>query len=138
MTVDEYFRLLDHDLRILEILHQGGAQAPLDTSDWKTTLLFYMACIYVRATALAMGVTISNHREATTWLNTGASGVHVAADYRMLQDRSQAARYMGRVFQPKEMWDHFRWFIAVRDRVMSLLKQKGLNPPLINPFASLP
>lgn len=63
MNSSAYLSLVQHDLKTLEALAEGAAARtpPLDASDWKCTLTFYMACIYVKAIASSRSVELQDH-----------------------------------------------------------------------------
>ena len=132
--------LVRHDLETLALLSPAAAsqKPPLDASDRKCTLLFYMACIYLRALAHQRGKAIERHADARTWLNTEPDLVAIARPYRMLEERSRDARYDGRRFSQPELQGMHRWFCAIRDHLVPLLKATGLAiVPVVEPLPYL-
>ena len=128
--------LIEHDLRTLELLNESARskKPPEDVTDWKCTLLFYMACIYVKALGHQRNKALPRHSVAREWLNSDSDLIPIAKPYRKLEDRSQDARYEGRKFSPAELAEALRWFIEVRNVLVPLLRAAGLpNTPLVNP-----
>lgn len=135
MTV-QYLRLIRHDAQTLEILSRAAAAStpPADVSDWKCTLTFYIACIYVKALAATRKVQFEEHFGLRQWLNTTADVTAIARPYRKLEERSRDARYEGRLFTSGELREAHRWFSEVRDKIVGLLKASGIQDvPSVDP-----
>jgi hypothetical protein len=120
--------LVKHNFETLAILSEGASarKPPTDITDWKCTILFYMACIYLRALASNRKKVIERHMDARDWLNAEPDLIYIAKSYRKLEERSRDARYEGRRFKPAEMQEAYRWFCEVRDKLVDLLKKDGL------------
>jgi len=128
--------LVKHDLETLALLSESATarKPPLDVSDWKWTLLFYMACIYVRALAEKRGKSIERHTDARDWLNIEPDLIYIAKPYRKLEERSRDARYEGRRFNPKEFAEGYGWFCEVRNKIVALLQAAGVaNVVIVEP-----
>lgn len=125
--VPPYLALVAHDNEVLTLLTAGGRTAKRDVSDWQATLLFYMACIYVKALGRLRGEELQDHYRIKQWLNTTSDLVVIASSYRKLEDRSRDARYEGRRFAPLEMEQHARWFETVRHAIEGLLTAGGVS-----------
>lgn len=133
---DRCLHVIRHDLDALTLLSRGAAanQPPLDVSDWKCTLLFYMACLYVRALAHQRGKDIQRHIEARDWINADKELIPIAKSYRKLEERSRDARYEGRKFTKSEMVEIHRWFCGVREALIRLLPASCLaDVPRVDP-----
>jgi hypothetical protein len=131
-----YLKLIQHDSDVLATLSVAAARKspPLDVSDWKCTLLFYMACIYMKALGRARGRDLQDHYGIKQWINTDAALIAIAKSYRKLEERSRDARYEGRLYSRIELDQACRWFSEVRDHVSSLLKLDGIQDmPAIDP-----
>jgi hypothetical protein len=106
----------------------------VDVSDWKCTLLFYIACTYVKALGMARGKDIQDHFQLRQWLNTTDDLWGFAKPYRKLEERSRDARYEGRFYASRELADCGRWFSEVRDAVVGLLRAMGVTQvPVVDP-----
>ena len=139
--VPPYLALVESDREVLALVTGGGRAASRDVSDWQTTLVYYMACIYVKALGRLRGKDLQDHYQIKQWLNTTADLVLIAAPYRKLEDRSRDARYEGRRFATAEMEQHVRWFEAVRGAIERLLTAGGVGrlPTLhVRPALGLP
>ena len=137
--VARYLRLIEHDLEVLKLL-AGAAKARggVDVSDWKCTLLFYMACIYIKAFGRTQGKELQDHYNVKQWMNTTRELLPIAKPYRKLEERSREARYEGRKYDASEASQHARWFQEVRDGVVALLRSSGVaNPPSVDPVSFL-
>jgi hypothetical protein len=133
---DRCLNIIRHDFDTLTLLSQGAAanKPPVDVSDWKCTILFYMACLYVRALAHQKGKDIHRHIEARDWINAEKDLIPIARSYRKLEERSRDARYEGRKFTRSEMDEILRWFCDVRETLIHLLAGSGLaNVPRVDP-----
>jgi len=136
MNAPTYLTLVQHDLKTLEALTEGAAsrKPPLDVSDWKCTLTFYMACIYVKAIASSRSVELQDHYQLRQWLNTTGDLLTITRSYRKLEERSRDARYEGRLFSAAELGEALRWYIDVRNRIVALLSAAGTaNVPVADP-----
>src|ERR1043165_2941397 len=111
--VERYLRLAEHDLTVLDLLSQAaaGAKSNADVSDWKVTLLFYVACILVKALGRERGLELNDHFFVKQWLNTTADLVTITRSYRKLEDRSRDARYEGVLFDEKRLRQTLGWFL---------------------------
>ena len=125
--VPPYLALVASDREVLAIVTNGGRAAKRDVSDWQTTLVFYMACIYVKALGRLRGKDLQDHFQIKQWLNTTADLVLIAKPYRKLEDRSRDARYEGRRFATTEMEQHVLWFEIVRGAIERLLRAGGVG-----------
>jgi len=133
-------KLIQHDLEVLATLSVASSRKspPLDVSDWKCTLLFYMACIYMKALGRLRGRDLQDHYSIKQWINTDVALVTIAKSYRKLEERSRDARYEGRLYSRNELDQVYRWFCDVRDQISGLLKQGGVQDiPLIDPKTCL-
>jgi hypothetical protein len=131
-----YLQLIQHDSDVLATLSAAASSKtpPLDVSDWKCTLLFYMARIYMKALGRARGRDLQDHYGIKQWINTDAALVAIARSYRKLEERSRNARYEGRRYSRPELDQACRWFSEVRDHVSNLLKRDGIQDmPVIDP-----
>ena len=122
--VRRYLALVAHDARALALLSRAADRE--DVSDWQCTLLYYMACVYVKALGRFRQVDLQDHFQVKQWLNTSPDLVDVARPYRKLEDRSRDARYEGRRYSRDEQRQHVRWFEEVQDRVSALLRAGGI------------
>lgn len=131
-----YLALIEHDLEALGLLCEA-AQAkrpPVDVSDWQCTLVYYMACIFVKAMGRTRGKDLQDHYQLKQWINTTADLVPITKPYRKLEERSRDARYEGRRFTRSELAETIGWFGQVRDHLAALLTREGVkNIPVIDP-----
>ena len=135
-----YLRMVEHNLDVLRLLSESARRAapPTDVSDWKCTLLFYMACIYVKALGKFRHKDLQGHYELRQWLNGTPDLLGITKPYRKLEERSRDARYEGRRFTAQETAESLRWFCTIRDSLSSLLKAGGVGQiPAIDPSPHL-
>lgn len=135
-----YLRMVEHNLDVLRLLSESARRAspPTDVSDWKCTLIFYMACIYIKALGKLRHKDLQDHYELRQWLNSIPDLMGIARPYRKLEERSRAARYDGRRFTPVEMSEALQWFYTVRNALTSLLKAGGVSSiPSVDPSPHL-
>ena len=128
--------MVEHNLDVLRLLSESARRGTpaTDVSDWKCTLLFYMACIYVKALGKLRNKDLQDHYDLRQWLNSTPDLILITRPYRKLEERSRDARYEGRRFSSVEMKDSLRWFCEVRDRLSALLRAGGASPiPTIDP-----
>jgi hypothetical protein len=131
-----YLKLIQHDLDVLTTLAVAASRKspPLDVSDWKCTLLFYMACIFMKALGRTRKRDLQDHYGIKQWINTDAELVSIARSYRKLEERSRDARYEGRMYSRDELNQAYRWFCDVRDHISKLLRTDGVGDiTLIDP-----
>lgn len=102
-------------------------------SGWKCTLVFYMACIYVKALGRLRGKDLQDHYQVKQWLNTEPELREIAKSYRLIEERSRDARYEGRSFDSRELQEVARRFEQVRDRIADLLRQGGVAVDPVDP-----
>jgi hypothetical protein len=78
--------LVQHDLRTMQLLHDAArSKTPSeDVTDWKCTLMFYMACIYLKALGHQRGKALERHSVARAWLNSEPDLIPIARHYRVL------------------------------------------------------
>ncbi|MDA0837812.1 MAG: hypothetical protein O3B01_13580 [Planctomycetota bacterium] len=128
--VQKYLELLKHDLKVLRLLTDAAKSSnpPEDVSDWQVTLLFYLACIYVKAAAQLYGERFDDHISLRGWLNREQDMIAMTRDYRKLEEASRDARYEGRLFSPREIeQEQLSRFETVRDHVVDVLRGKGVT-----------
>ena len=131
-----YLDLIEHDLEALGLLSTAAqAKKPaVDVSDWQCTLVYYMACIYVKAMGRTRGKDLQDHYQLKQWINTTSDLVPITKPYRKLEERSRDARYEGRKFTGDELNETFGWFAEVRDHLVALLKKEGAGKvPVVDP-----
>jgi len=125
-----YLELLKHDLTVLQLLTEAAESRdpPEDVSDWQVTLLFYLACIHVKAAGCLYSERFDDHLSLRDWMNRAPEMVKMTKDYRKLEEASRDARYEGRLFSPREIrLDQLPRFEAVRDHIVSVLRSKGMT-----------
>ena len=129
MNPEQYLRLVQHDLDTLALLAKAadGRTPPEDVSDWKCTLMFYMACVYVKALARSRQKDLQDHYNLRQWLNTTKDLLAITKPYRRLEERSRDARYEGRRFSCQELGQARSWFLEVRDHLVQLLESGGVK-----------
>ena len=128
--------VVERDLEALRLLSTAASKntPPRDVSDWKCTLMFYMACIYVKAIGHQRNVELDRHSEVRRWLNTSQDLCKIALPYRKLEDHSQEARYEGRLFTRPNLLHMYTWFVEIRDAIVPLLRNEGLPAsPSVDP-----
>jgi hypothetical protein len=122
--VQKYLNLLGHDLRVLQLLSEAASRGkpPDDVSDWQVTILFYLACLYVKAVGCLYGKRFDDHISLRQWINSETDMLGIARDYRKLEEASRDARYEGRR-SPKEAMVRVQIprFETVRNHVVNLL-----------------
>ena len=136
MNATDYSALAAHDLEALRLLSLAASkESPaVDVSDWKCTLLFYIACIKVKAAGMTRSVVLKDHFGLRQWINTTADLLPITRSYRKLEEFSREARYEGRRFRQSELQTALRWFLDVRDHIDGLLHTAGVSPvPVIDP-----
>jgi hypothetical protein len=132
--VQPYLRLVEHDLEVLGLLTSAASKSDKDVTDWQCTLLFYMACIYVKALGRLRNKDLQDHYQIKQWLNESPDLFPLIRSYRKLEDNSRDARYEGRVFTREEVSRLLRWFADVRDGVVKLLRAGGVTKvPAVDP-----
>lgn len=136
-NVNSYLNLIEHDLKTLDLLtgKRPNHLTKEDFSDWEVTILFYMACIYIKAVCNLFGEDIQDHYTLRQIINTRPELYSIARSYRHLEEASRDARYEGRKFSRSYLIDRLLpKFNAVRDCAVSLLKQHNVtNIPDIDP-----
>ena len=136
--VERYLKLVEHDLDTLALLSAQARITKRDVTDWKCTLLFYMACIFMKALGRLRGKELQDHYQIKQWINTTPDLLSVAKSYRKLEERSRDARYEGRLFSTDELKQAVRWFVDIRDCVIGLLRAGGVvKIPTIDPAPHL-
>lgn len=138
--VERYLRLAEHDFEVLRILARAAATdpRPRDVSDWKVTILYYVACILVRALGKDRGKDFGDHFMVKQWMNTTHDLLPMTRPYRKLEERSRDARYEGRLFSDAQLEQSVAWFIAVRDHVLDLLGRSATYRfPRLDPDSAL-
>lgn len=136
MNASDYSALATHDLDALRLLSvaASGQEPQVDVSDWKCTLMFYMACIKVKAAGMTRNVVLKDHYGLRQWINTTADLLPMTRPYRKLEEFSREARYEGRRFSASELQMALRWFFDVRDHIDGLLHAAGVTTvPVIDP-----
>lgn len=137
VDVPPYLRLVEHDLEVLGLLSKAAAHDHKDVTDWQCTLLFYMACIYVKALGRLRNKDLQDHYQLKQWLNETPDLLSITKPYRKLEDSSRDARYEGRRFTRDEMSRLLRWYSEVRDGLVRLLKAGGVTSvPVADPTLS--
>lgn len=135
--VPHYLQLVAHDLEVFKVISKANSGSA-DLSDWQCTLLFYMACIYVKALGRMRNKDLQDHYQLKQWLNETPDLVSITRSYRKLEDSSRDARYEGRKFNGDEMKRILRWFRDARDGLVALLKSGGAtNAPVVDPASWL-
>ncbi|MCK6479496.1 MAG: hypothetical protein HUU06_06650 [Planctomycetaceae bacterium] len=133
---EPYLRLVEHDLEALDLITAAarGRTPTVDVSDWQCTLVYYMACIYVKAVGRARGKDLQDHYQLKQWINTTTDLVPITRPYRKLEERSRDARYEGRRFTRPELIETIGWFAQVRDHLVGVLKEEGVEGiPVVDP-----
>ena len=134
--MNPYLDIVRHDFEVLRLLHRAGGA--VDTTDWRSTLIFYIACHYVNSLAHSRGVAFADHTDRRRWLNSTRETLWICKPYRMLEERSRAARYDGRTFSTAEMREHCDWMCLVRDLVVACLVSAGLPGPVsVDPYSCI-
>jgi len=135
--VEKYLKLVEHDLRLLDLLTKERSDdlATENFTDWQATLLFYMACIYLKAVCLTFGEDIQDHFSLRQQINARKELAAISAPYRHLEEASRDARYEGRTFDRQYLLERLLpKFLAVRDCAVSLLERGGIkNVPRVDP-----
>lgn len=136
-SVKKYLDLIEHNLKLLDLLtgKRPNHLTKEDFSDWETTVLFYMACIYLKAVCCLFGQDVQDHYTLRQIINTRDDLYSVARPYRHLEEASRDARYEGRKFTHQYLIERLLpKFYAVRDCAASLLKQYNVSAiPNIDP-----
>lgn len=136
-----YFKLIEHDLRLLELL--TGKFPPSfekeDFTDWIVTVLFYIACIYLKALFQFFGKNIQTHYALKEQLYDRAELFHIIKPYRHLEEASRDARYEGRTFPPEYIINRlYPKFRIVRDCVVEIFYKNGIRDiPAVEPLPLL-
>jgi hypothetical protein len=127
--VQRYQDLLKHDLAVFELLTQAAKakKPPEDVSDWQVTLLFYLACVYVKLAGCLYSKRFDDHISLRQWINTENDMLAITRDYRKLEEASRDARHEGRRFAPVEIRSvQLRRFESVQDHVVAVVAAKGV------------
>lgn len=126
----QYFDLITHDLKLFDLLtgKMPNHLAKEDFSDWQVTVLFYMACIYLKAACSFLGIDIQDHFTLRQVINNRKEFYSIARDYRHLEEASRDARYEGRRFEKPYIADRLiPKFTSVRDCMVDFLKQNNIS-----------
>ncbi len=130
---EKYLKLISHDLKLFDVLTGPGPahMANEDFSDWQVTVLFYMACIFLKSACALLGEDVQDHFTLRQIINNRTELYSIARDYRHLEEASRDARYEGRTFDKSYIITRLvPKFNAVRDCVVKLLQ--------INRVSSIP
>lgn len=135
--LSSYLDLVRHDLSLLDWItspppdHVAGE----DFTDWHATILFYMACIYLKAVCQLFGEDVQDHYSLRLQINTRPELLAVAKQYRHLEEASRDARYEGRTFPPQYLCDRLLpKFYRVRDCAVELLEKHNVpEVPKVDP-----
>ena len=128
--VQKYCNLITHDLRLFDLLtgKMPDHLAKEDFSDWQATVLFYMACIYLKTACSFLGIDIQDHFTLRQTINNRKEFFSIAKIYRHLEEASRDARYEGRRFEKSYIVDRLiPKFISVRDCMVHFLKQNNIS-----------
>ena len=128
--VQKYFGLLDHDLKLFDLLTGKIPNHLLkeDFSDWQVTVLFYMACIYLKAGCNFLNIDIQDHFTLRQTINNRKEFYPIARVYRHLEEASRDARYEGRKFEKSYIAERLvPKFNIVRNCVVSFLKENNVS-----------
>lgn len=139
--VEKYFRLIEHDLKLLDLLTEKYPShlEKEDFSDWIVTTLFYIACIYLKALFRLYGEDIQIHYALKQQLYARKELFQIIKPYRHLEEASRDARYEGRVFSSDYIINRlYPKFKIVRDCVVELFnKNRIFNIPQVDPLPFL-
>jgi len=135
VDVTKYLTLIEHDLKLLDLLTSNLPERlnKENFSDWKVTIIFYMACLFLKTACVLFGEDIQDHYTLRQIINNRSELYAIAKNYRHLEEASRDARYEGRVFEKQYIMDRLvPKFNSVRDCVVEILaKQNISNVPVI-------
>ena len=127
----KYFDLIKHNEILFDLLN---SRYPLhlekeNFSDWKVTVIFYILCIYLKATILCLyNEDIQDHSALRKKINTENKLCLIARSYRKIEEASRDARYEGRKFEIDYMINRLLpKFNEIRDCVIKLMNEKGIQ-----------
>lgn len=140
-SIKYYFELIEHDLKLLDLL-TGKRPSHLekeDFTDWIVTVLFYIACIYLKALFRLFGEDIQSHYALKQQLYNRPELLHIIKPYRHLEEASRDARYEGRTFPSDYIINRlYPKFKAVCDCVVDIFYKKGIKDiPAVGPLPLL-
>ncbi len=130
LPFEKYLALVSHDLKLFDLVTRliPSSASKEDFSDWQVTILFYMACIFLKAACSLLGEDVQDHFMMRQIINNRQEFYSIAKAYRHLEEASRDARYEGRVFDKQYILDRLiPKFNSVRDCIVDLLKQKNIS-----------
>ena len=128
--VQKYLNLITHDLRLFDLLTGKMPNHLMDEdfSDWQVTVLFYMACIYLKAACSFLGIDIQDHFTLRQVINNKEEFYSIARVYRHLEEASRDARYEGRKFEKSYIMNRLLpKFALVQNCMVSFLQQNNIS-----------
>lgn len=138
---EKYFRLIEHNLKLLDLFtfEPPSHLKKEDFSDWIVTILFYIACIYLKALFSFYGEEIQSHYALRQQLPREKELYKIIKPYRHLEEASRDARYEGRTFSCNYIIDRlYPKFVKVRDSVIEIFrKDKIATVPIVEPLPYL-
>jgi len=125
--VNKYFEMIKHDFDTLDFLTAAPPKnlEKSDFSDWQVTLLFYIACVYVKSVLCSLGIDIENHYSLRREITANPELKPFYRKYRQLEEASRDARYEGRKFDRGHIIQVILpKYFTVRDCIAEVLKKK--------------
>jgi hypothetical protein len=136
--VREFIYLAEHNLKLFDLL---TGQLPKhikdeDFSDWQVTIIFYMACILVKALCATLNEDPRSHLDIRQLIHNKNEFQSFAKEYRKLEEASRQARYEGRTFLKSYIEERLVLnFNVIKQNIGSALKKK--NKTIILPNLDL-
>lgn len=135
--IDSYFALIKHNVNLLDLLTSKQYPPHLtqeDFSDWCTTTIFYILCIYMKAVFTLMGKDVQDHYTLRQLINTTPELYAIAKYYRHIEEASRDARYEGKKYSKDYLVDRILLkFEKIRVCLEKILKNhKATNIPKID------
>ena len=132
-TINQYFNLIQHNTKLLDLVTCNQVDHLLDEdfSDWQLTVIFYIACIYLKSSCFIIGIDVQDHASMRNILNTNKdlrSFWPVIKFYRHIEEASRDARYEGRKFTKEEFINKYiPKFNKVRDVAVNFIQKKNVS-----------